>query len=121
MTQPQPDQVNHIAQLLSARPERRWLLADLAAEAHLSPSQLTRLFTRRYGLSPMQFLAHTRARRLARLLTETDLPIGVAMARVGWASRGHAARQFKDLTGLTPSAYRALHHPWDVEPTRPPG
>ena len=54
----------------------------------------------------MQYLAHVRTHRLARLLVETDLPIGVAMTRVGWSSRGHAARQFTAIIGASPSGYR---------------
>ena len=54
----------------------------------------------------MRYLAHVRAHRLAELLVETDLPIGVAMTRVGWRNRGHAARQFTAIIGVSPSAYR---------------
>ncbi len=55
----------------------------------------------------MQYLARARAQRLAWLLMETDLPIGVAMAEVGWRSRGHAARQFAELMGVSPSEFRS--------------
>lgn len=55
---------------------------------------------------PIQYLAHVRAHRLAELLIETELPIDVAMNRVGWHSRGHAARQFAAIVGVSPSDYR---------------
>lgn len=50
----------------------------------------------------MRYLAHIRTLRLAHLLVETDLPIGVAMTKVGWRSRGHAARQFTGIVGTSP-------------------
>ena len=56
----------------------------------------------------MRYLAHIRTLRLAHLLVETDLPIGVAMTKVGWRSRGHAARQFTGIVGISPSDYRRI-------------
>ncbi|WP_081994415.1 MULTISPECIES: helix-turn-helix transcriptional regulator [unclassified Kocuria] len=94
------------ARLLAEAPQRDWRLRDLAALVHLSVSQLGRAFTQRFGMPPMRYLAHIRAHRLAELLVETDLPIGVATTKVGWRSRGHAARQFTDVVGISPSEYR---------------
>ena len=94
------------ARLLAEAPQRDWRLRGLAALVHLSVSQLGRAFTQRFGMPPMRYLAHIRAHRLAELLVETDLPIGVAMTKVGWRSRGHAARQFTDVVGISPSEYR---------------
>jgi AraC-like DNA-binding protein len=75
---------------------------------HLSPSQLGRVFVDAYGKSPMTYLMTLRAERLARLLRETDLPIEEAMREVGWRSRGHAARLFRQAVGVTPTQYRQL-------------
>ena len=41
-------------------------------------------------------------------LRETDLPIAEAMSTVGWRSRGHAARHFKEVFGVSPSGYRKI-------------
>lgn len=97
---------HHAARLLAAHPEWDWRIQDLADLVHLSASQLGRTFNRHFGISPMQYLTRVRAYRLAQLLRETDLPIGVAMRHVGWRSRGHASRQFTAIIGVTPSAYR---------------
>ncbi len=94
------------AQLLATRPEQDWRLSDLAELVHLSASQLGRAFKRELGTSPMQYLTRVRAHRLAHLLLETDLPIGAAMSQVGWRSRGHAARHFTAVMGVSPSTYR---------------
>lgn len=75
---------------------------------HLSPSQLGRLFVDAYGKTPMTYLSTLRAERLARLLRETDLPVEAAMRQVGWYSRGHAARMFRQAVGVTPNRYRQL-------------
>ena len=94
--------------LLRDRPAERWTLQDLASAVHLSPSQLGRVFVDAYGKTPMTYLSTVRAGRLARLLRETDLPVEVAMRQVGWQSRGHAARIFREAVGVTPVRYRQL-------------
>ncbi|GAB3546598.1 hypothetical protein GCM10027404_07300 [Arthrobacter tumbae] len=96
------------AELLRDMPEQRWTLHELADTVHLSPSQLGRVFVDAYGKTPMTYLATLRAERLARLLRETDLPIEVAMREVGWHSRGHAARLFRQCVGASPTRYRQL-------------
>lgn len=97
-----------VAGFLRQVPERRWTLTELAAAVHLSPSQLGRVFVDAYGKTPMTYLATVRAERLARLLRETDLPVETAMRKVGWHSRGHAARMFRQAVGVTPTRYREL-------------
>ncbi|UNX55485.1 helix-turn-helix transcriptional regulator [Georgenia sp. TF02-10] len=96
------------ANLMSMQPARRWTLGELAEAVHLSPSQLGRIFVDAYGATPMSYLTTLRAEHLARLLRETDLPVEVAMGAVGWRSRGHAARLFRQRVGLTPARYRQL-------------
>ena len=94
------------ADLLRDDPARRWTLPELAAAVHLSTSQLGRVFVDAYGKTPMTYLTTLRAEHLARLLRETDLPIEQAMAAVGWHSRGHAARLFRQAVGMSPTRYR---------------
>ncbi|UAL30426.1 AraC family transcriptional regulator [Nocardioides rotundus] len=96
------------AKLMAEQPARRWTLPELAGAVHLSPSQLGRVFTDAYGKTPMTYLTTLRAEHLARLLRETDLPIEQAMVQVGWHSRGHAARLFRQAVGITPARYRDL-------------
>lgn len=95
-----------VADLLRENPARPWTLSELAGAVHLSPSQLGRVFVDAYGKTPMTYLTTLRAEHLARLLRETDLPIEAAMEEVGWHSRGHAARLFRQAIGITPTRYR---------------
>ena len=101
-------EVRHVAQLLRERPEQRWSLDDLAAEVHLSPSRLSSVFIEAYGKTPLAFLTMIRAELLAKYLRETDLTVAVAMQRVGWQSRSHATRLFREYVGVTPGHYRQI-------------
>lgn len=94
------------AQLLREAPSLRWTLKGLAQAVHLSPSQLSRVFVEAYGKTPRAYLTMLRAEHLARLLRETELSIEQASREVGWASRNHAARLFRECVGVTPSRYR---------------
>ncbi|GAA1553304.1 hypothetical protein GCM10009691_29600 [Brevibacterium picturae] len=105
---PLRNEARQAAELLRDTPEQRWKLHTLAAAVHLSPSQLGRVFVDAYGKPPMTYLMTLRAEQLARLLRETGLPIEQAMREVGWLSRGHAARMFRQAVGVTPTRYRQL-------------
>lgn len=96
------------ADLLRENPERRWTLDDLAAEVHLSPSRLSSVFVEAYGKTPLTFLTMLRAEQLAKYLRESDLTVTAAMQRVGWHSRSHATRLFRQYVGVTPGHYRQM-------------
>ncbi|OYO08882.1 AraC family transcriptional regulator [Enemella evansiae] len=96
------------AGLLRENPARRWTLEDLAAEVHLSPSRLSSVFVEAYGKTPLAFLTMLRAEHLAKYLRETDLTVTAAMQRVGWHSRSHATRLFRQYVGVTPGHYRQM-------------
>lgn len=97
------------AGLLRENPARRWTLEDLAAEVHLSPSRLSSVFVEAYGKTPLAFLTMLRAEHLAKYLRETELTVTAAMQRVGWHSRSHATRLFRQYVGVTPGHYRQMH------------
>lgn len=101
-------EVRQAATLLREQLARRWTLDDLAAEVHLSPSRLSSVFVEAYGKTPLAFLTMIRAEHLAKLLRETDLTVTAAMQRVGWHSRSHATRLFREYVGVTPGHYRTM-------------
>ena len=96
------------AALLREHPARVWTLEKLAAEVHPSPSRLSSVFVEAYGKTPLTFLTMVRAEHLAMLLRETDLTVGAAMQRVGWRSRSHGTRLFREYVGVTPGYYRTM-------------
>ncbi len=101
-------EVRRAADLLREDPARRWTLDDLAAEVHLSPSRLSSVFVDAYGKTPLAFLTMLRAERLAKYLRDTDLTVAAAMQLVGWHSRSHATRLFRQYVGVTPGQYRQM-------------
>ena len=41
------------------------------------------------------------------MLNDTDLPVKTIAARVGFASRSHFSRAFKNFSGIDPAHFRA--------------
>lgn len=96
------------AVLLCDNPSERWTLDLLAHAIHLSPAQLSRIFVDAYGKTPLAYLTMIRAENMARLLRDTDLTVEQAAREVGWSSRNHAARLFRQCLGIGPGRYRKL-------------
>ena len=101
-----------VAGLLREAPERRWTLAELAGEVHLSPAQLGRVFSAAFGRAPLTYLATVRVERMALLLRTTDDPVTLIARQLGWSDPDYAGRVFRRNVGMSPRAYRTMtRHP----------
>ncbi|HEU5486068.1 MAG TPA: AraC family transcriptional regulator [Microlunatus sp.] len=92
--------------LLARRPAEPWTVARLAGEAGLSVSHLHREFRAQLGLTPMAWLAKTRAEVAASLLLQTDRPVGWVGRQVGWDDPNYFSRCFRRAYGMSPTTYR---------------
>lgn len=97
------------AEMIKGAIDRQWNLNELASAAHLSPSRFSDVFVDAFGKTPHACLTMLRIETMAKLLRDTDDSIESVLHQVGWKSRGHAARVFRQATGMTPSRYRALN------------
>jgi AraC family L-rhamnose operon transcriptional activator RhaR len=94
-------------QLLEARMQHPWTLQDLAADLHVSPSYLLRIFKSSTGLPPMSYLAKRRVETAAELLLHGDDSISEIGQAVGWPDQNYFARRFKAHFGLAATTYRS--------------
>jgi AraC-like DNA-binding protein len=90
----------------AARVARRLTPADLAAHGGLSVGYFARRVRRTLGLPPRRWLVHLRIDAAAGLLDRTDLTITQVARRLGYAELYLFSRQFRQVTGLTPRAWR---------------
>lgn len=93
------------------RPQLPHSLESMAGLAGLGRSAFSRQFSEAMGLSPIDFLVKTRLFHGAELLRLTDSPVKSVAARVGFASRSHFSRAFREHFGVDPSAYRRERQP----------
>lgn len=83
-------------------------LAELTELAGLSVAQLERHCKRIFQLTPRQMIHKARLGEASRLLQQ-DLPITEIALRCGYTDHSAFSRQFRALTGLTPSQFRFSH------------
>lgn len=81
-------------------------VADLAAAADLSASQLERRMRKAFGLSAMQYVLRARCERAAELLTETELPLAEVAVLAGFYDQADLTHRFARLTNETPAQFR---------------
>jgi AraC family transcriptional regulator len=82
-------------------------LADLAALLDMSPFHFSYLFKKAIGTSPYQYFLQPRVDRAKQLLTQTEKSVMEIALDCGFNSHSHLSKQFRQSTGMTPTAYRA--------------
>ncbi|MGV1793967.1 helix-turn-helix domain-containing protein [Rhizobium sp. A37_96] len=81
-------------------------LAPLCAIAHLTDSQLQRVFKRSTRMSISQYVTQLRIGEACQMLVQTDLPMNHVAVECGFSDTAHFARQFRAAKGLPPTHYR---------------
>ncbi|CAM3551112.1 AraC family transcriptional regulator [Kibdelosporangium persicum] len=89
-------------------PEHPWTVEELGARAGLSRAAFARRFTDLVGRPPLAYLTWWRMTMAAKLLRDTDLPVGGVAGRAGYSSEFAFAKAFKRAFGLPPGGYRRM-------------
>jgi AraC-like DNA-binding protein len=93
--------------LMHAEPGRDWRLSELARAAAMSRTAFALYFKAVAGIAPLAWLTEWRMRLAAKTLRETDRPLSLVAAAVGYASESAFSTAFKRVTGSAPNRYRA--------------
>jgi AraC family transcriptional regulator len=113
---PQPvhptDRMDLARRYIEANLEAPLSLSDLADASGLSPYHFTRLFTGRYGFSPMAYVRHRRLEGAAEKLRSGPRTTLIELALdCGFDSQEGFTRAFARLFGVSPGRYRAGGRP----------
>jgi AraC-like DNA-binding protein len=100
------ERMQRVLTFLHANYDRPLRLAPLSAIAHLTDSQLQRVFKRSTRMSISQYVTQLRIGKACQLLVQTDLPMSHIAAESGFSDPAHLARQFRAAKGLPPTRYR---------------
>jgi AraC-like DNA-binding protein len=87
-------------------PARQWTVEELGARAGVSRATFSRRFTTLVGMPPLRYLTWWRMTRAARILRDSDAPLGTVAERVGYTSEFAFANAFKREYGIAPGRYR---------------
>lgn len=110
---------------ITARPDaleaRAWIdahytdprlnVAALCARLGMHRASLHRVFTRSFGVAPVQYLGRLRLRLGLELLAETSLPVAEVAVRCGLPDIAHFSKLVSRHTGYSPRAYRNRQPP----------
>jgi AraC-like DNA-binding protein len=85
---------------------KEWKLDDLLKIAHMSRSNLMRVFRKATGQPPIEYLVRLRIQRSMEILYNTDLSVTEIAMKIGFNDSNYFTRQFRKVNGLSPTAYR---------------
>jgi AraC family transcriptional regulator len=100
--------LRRVLEYVEAHLDQDITLHALAHESGTSPFHFARIFKRRTGLAPHQFIVRRRMERARTLLSDGDLSILEVSLQCGYSQQSHFAATFRRLVGMSPSAYRRL-------------
>jgi AraC family transcriptional regulator len=99
-------QVETVKQAICTQPQEAWSLASLAALAHTSPYQLTRVFRDDVGVPVHRYLVRVRLARALEAVVGGGADLTALAMDNGFASHSHFSSSFRALFGIAPSALR---------------
>ena len=83
-------------------------LQDLGKQVGLHPTYFSNLFSRTFGIPPMQYLNDLRIKTAQEFLRFTSLSTQEIAAKTGYDDPLYFSRCFKSKTGYSPTQYRTL-------------
>ncbi|CAM3958859.1 response regulator [Mesobacillus thioparans] len=86
--------------------KEEFTLKDVAAHVHLNPSYFSVLFKEQVDLNFSEYVTRRRIQRSKELVLSTTLPINEIAEEVGYKTAKYFIKIFKEIEGMTPSAYR---------------
>jgi AraC family transcriptional regulator len=92
---------------IEAQADEHLGLNALAREAAMSPYHFLRTFRQVSGMTPHQYVLHTRLLRAARRLRASADPVSMIAFEAGFNDLATFNRRFRRLIGVTPSRFRA--------------
>ena len=103
----QDERLGRVIDTILDAPGAEYTVESMADTAAMSRSAFAEHFAESFGRSPMSFVNHVRMQRAAQLLAVENMSIDQIARTVGYSSRSHFSRAFKDHSGLPPKDFRA--------------
>jgi AraC-like DNA-binding protein len=98
--------VGHVIGALENDYTREWKLEELIAIAHMSKSNLMRVFRKATNQTPIEYLVRLRIQRAMELLRTTDQTITEIAHQTGFNDSNYFTRQFRRILNTSPSRFR---------------
>ena len=84
----------------------------ISHELNKEYSALSKLFSETEGITIEQFVIQQKIEKVKELLAYDEMNLSEIAFKLGYSSVAHLSSQFKKMTGLTPSGFKAqgIHH-----------
>ena len=82
-------------------------LDGIAAEFHLTPQYLAKLYSKKTGQFLMDYLREYRLEQAKKLLMKGDMSVSEVAMNTGFDNFSYFSTLFKKETGMSPQQYRA--------------
>lgn len=99
--------ISRLGHFLRANFDRHVSLASAAEEVGLTPTYLAHLVKKETGKTFLELLTERRLDRAKELILQSSLPISRIAEMAGFSDFAYFTRRFKQITGFSPSRYRA--------------
>lgn len=99
----------HLTRALAAfhgAPAEAWTVASLAREAGMSRTAFAQVFTRKLGVTPMQYVTSWRMQIAREALSTRNISVAEVAELAGYASESAFTRAFRKEVGVPPAAFR---------------
>lgn len=74
--------------------------------------QVSKIFSAKESITIEKYIIHQKIEKVKELLTYGELTLSEIAYRLGYSSVSHLSRQFKQITGLSPTEFKSLgEHP----------
>jgi len=88
--------------------EQQIRVADLSGIVDLSEAHFSRAFRLAYGEPPHAYIVRRRVELAAQLMLAGCEPLSEIALKCGFHDQAHLSKQFRQMTGETPAAWRRL-------------
>lgn len=102
----QTELIQEIHRELTAHPEQRFTIEELARKYPINTSTLKEVFKAVYGQPIGAYMKGYRVEYAMKLLRETRLSIQEIAERVGYRTQGKFSQAFRDVAQMLPTEYR---------------
>jgi AraC-like DNA-binding protein len=101
-------QMRRVESYIDEHIEQQILVADLSGLIDLSEAHFSRAFRLAYGEPPHAYVVRRRVELAAQLMLAGSEPLSEIALRCGFHDQAHLSKQFRQVTGETPAAWRRL-------------
>ncbi|MBD0395440.1 MAG: helix-turn-helix transcriptional regulator [Microcoleus sp. C1-bin4] len=105
---PRPAWVDKLEEILRSGYSEKFSLDELSRELSIHPVHISRSFSQYFHCTLGEYVRSVRVERSLAFMPDKNLSLTEIAFNCGFADQSHFLRSFKQIMGVSPSAYRKL-------------